>query len=47
MTDLKKSYPGKWYQLAKKIGTGDELNRGEVKVESLAGISNNEATITL
>ena len=40
VTDLKKSHPGKWYQLAKKIGTGEEWKRGEVKVESLAGISN-------
>ena len=41
--DLKKSDPSKWYTMAKKIGAIDQLNEGEVKVESLSGLSNIQA----
>ena len=42
LTELKKSDPGKWYQMAKKIGAVDQMNEGEIKVDCLEGLSNAE-----
>ena len=38
--DLKKSDPGKWYKMAKRIGAVDNMNTGEIKVEQLEGLDN-------
>ena len=43
VSDLKLTDPGKWYQMAKKIGAIDQMSRGEVKVESLSELNNLEA----
>ena len=42
VTDLKKSNPGKWYKLAKKIGAVGKSDCGDIQVESLSGLSNKE-----
>ena len=41
--NLKSIDPGKWYQMAKKIGAVDEMTAGEIKVESLSHLSNSES----
>ena len=43
VTNLKKTNPGKWYQMAKKIGAVDQMNSGEVKVEILKGLNNKQS----
>ena len=40
VSELKVSDPGKWYAMAKKIGAVDQMNEGEIKVESLSALSN-------
>ena len=40
VSELKLSDPGKWYAMAKKIGAVDQMNEGEVKVESLSALNN-------
>ena len=42
ITDLKKTDPGKWYAMAKKIGAINDNNGGDIKVESLSHLSNKE-----
>ena len=37
---LKKSNPGKWFKMAKKIGAISESESDEIKVESLSELSN-------
>ena len=43
VNNLKKSDPGKWYAMAKKIGAVDHMTAGEVKVESLAQLNNKDS----
>ena len=43
LTELKTASPGKWYQMARKLGTGSLTNDGEVMVESLTGLNNLDA----
>ena len=43
VTDLKKSDPGKWYKMAKRIGAIDQMNSGEIKVDELNGLTNKES----
>jgi hypothetical protein len=40
--NLKKSDPGKWYQMAKKIGAVNERESGDIQVESLSDLTNGE-----
>ena len=43
IADLKMTDPGKWYQMAKKIGAVDRMSSGDVKVEELSELNNVEA----
>ena len=43
VSDLKTTNPGKWYAMAKRIGAVDQMNEGQVNVESLSHLSNAEA----
>ena len=43
VTELKSTNPGKYYQMAKKIGAANDNNIGEIKVDSLSGLSNKES----
>ena len=43
VTELKTANPGKWYQMAKKIGAHSQTNDGDIVVESLSGLSNSQA----
>ena len=43
VSELKVTDPGKWYSMAKKIGAIDQMNDGDVEVESLSGLTNIEA----
>jgi hypothetical protein len=40
--ELKETNPGRWYSMMKKMGGLDEMNRGEIKVKSLEGLTNKE-----
>ena len=40
--NLKKSDPGKWYQMAKQIGAISESERGDIRVESLTDFTNKQ-----
>ena len=42
VTELKKTNPGKWYKMAKQIGAVDQMNGGDLSVESLKGLTNEE-----
>ena len=42
VTDLKMTNPGKWYQMAKKIGAVDRMTKGDIQVASLSGLNNKE-----
>ena len=42
VTDLKLTNPSKFYQMCKKIGTGDQMTDKELEVECLKGISDAE-----
>ena len=42
VNELKSTNPGKWYQMAKRIGAVDEMNGREVKVEVLEGLDNQQ-----
>ena len=44
ISELKTSNPGKWYQLAKKIGTHSQARDGDIIVESLSELNNLQAT---
>ena len=41
--DIKKTDPGKWYSMAKKIGAVDNMTENDVNVESLSGLNNVQA----
>jgi hypothetical protein len=43
VSDLKTTNPGKWYAMAKRIGAVNQMNDGQVNVESLSHLSNSEA----
>ena len=43
MAELKLTDPGRWYSMAQKIGAVKESNSGDIKVESLSGLSNKES----
>ena len=42
VTELKNTNPGKWYKMAKQIGAVDQMNGGDLSVESLKGLTNEE-----
>ena len=42
VSELKRTNPAKWYQMAKRIGAVDQMNSGETKVEVLQGLSNKQ-----
>ena len=42
VTDLKSINPGKWYNMAKKIGVVDQMTGGDIQVESLTYYNNPE-----
>ena len=41
--EMKNTDPGKWYAMAKRIGAVDVVNNGDVHVESLSNLNNNQA----
>ena len=41
--ELKQTDPSKFYQMCKKIGLGDQMNSGDLKVECLKGLSDLES----
>lgn len=43
VNEMKISDPGKWYRLAKKIGAVGQNNDGDIKVESLIEMTNEQA----
>ena len=43
VSELKNTNPGKWYQMAKKIGVGNPGNAGDISVESLSSLTNLQA----
>ena len=43
VTELKATNPGKWYGMAKKIGAVDQMSQGEIQVEALDGLTNEES----
>jgi hypothetical protein len=47
VSELKVTDPGKWYSMAKKIGAIDQMNNGDIEVESLSGLTNIEAAIKI
>ena len=42
VTELKTTNPGKWYQMAKRIGAVDQMSGGDTVVESLQDYSNKQ-----
>ena len=42
VTDLKSTNPSKFYQICKKIGTGDQMNGKELDIKCLSGLSDQE-----
>ena len=42
VTDLKLTNPGRWYQMAKRIGAVDKMSGGDICVESLSNLDNAE-----
>ena len=42
VSNLKLTDPGKWYAMAKKIGAINDVNGGDIKVESLSHLTNKE-----
>ena len=42
VSDLKLTNPGKWYQMAKRIGAVDKMSGGDICVESLSNLDNAE-----
>ena len=40
VSDLKVTDPGRWYQMAKKIGAVDKMSGGDIKVDSLSNFDN-------
>ena len=43
VSDLKQSDPGKWYQMAKRLGSVDQMNDGQILVNELADYSDQES----
>ena len=43
VTELKTTDPGKWYSMAKRIGAVDQMHNGDVRVESLSNLTNNQS----
>ena len=43
VSELKTTNPGKWYQMAKKIGVNNQADDGDIMVESLSGLNNLQA----
>ena len=39
---MKRTDPGKWYAMAKKIGAVKDVNGGDIVVESLSHLTNKE-----
>ena len=42
VNELKSTNPSKFYNMCKKIGTGDQLNKSELNIECLRGLSDQE-----
>ena len=42
VTELKLTNPGKWYKMAKRIGAVDQMNGGDISVESLEHLDNKQ-----
>ena len=40
--ELKATNPGKWYKMAKRLGAVDQMNVGDVLVESLSHLDNRQ-----
>ena len=40
--ELKQVNPGRWYEMAKRIGALDQMNSGETNVECLEGLTNKQ-----
>jgi hypothetical protein len=47
VTELKSTNPGEWYKIAKQIGAVDKTNSGDIFVESLEGLSNENCAQTI
>ena len=43
VNELKVSDPGKWYQMAKRVGAVDQMNGQNTIVEELVGLSNQQS----
>ena len=43
MSELKSTNPGRYYEMARKIGGTNDSHLGEIRVESLSEISNKES----
>ena len=43
VSDLKKSDPAKWYSMAKQIGAVDKMSRGDIKVQCLENLTNEQS----
>ena len=42
VSDLKQSNPGKWYEMARRLGSVDQINGGQVAVDDLQGLTDRE-----
>ena len=42
VSDLKVTNPGKWYEMAKRIGAVNQMTGGDIKVEALEGLNNKQ-----
>ena len=47
VNELKVSDPGKWYQMAKRVGAVDQMNGQNTIVEELVGLSNQQSADTI
>ena len=47
VNELKQTNPSRFYQMCKKIGLGDQMNSGDIKVECLKGLSDQECADTV
>ena len=43
VSELKHTNPAKWYSMAKRLGAEQHYNNGELSVECLKGLDNNQA----
>ena len=46
VTELKSTNPGKWYKMAKRLGAVDQMNGGNVSVESSSHLDNRQSKIS-